>query len=311
MNLCIGVDVAKKTFDVHVWGQGQARSFTNDDFGHQAFLELCRNVKPHIVVMEATGGYENLLAAKLGAAGWAVAVINPRRIRDFARAIGQIAKTDRIDAKIIARFAATLEPPAQSMIDDNSCKLKALVARRHQLIALRTAEHNRLEHALDQAVRLSIEAVLTLLDQQLNQIDEHIDGQIADMPELKEKTQRLCSVPGIGATTAAMLVAEVPELGHLNRRQLAALLGVAPINRDSGQCRGKRMTGGGRQEVRCRLFMPTLVALRHNPTIAAYYQKLLSQGKAKMVAIVAAMRKLLVILNTMIKNKQSWIPKFA
>ncbi len=257
--------------------------------------------------MEATGGYERLLASTLQAKGFPVAVVNPRRIRDFAKAVGQMAKTDKLDAQIIAKFAATLEPMPQKISDSSSMKLKALVARRKQLVAMHTAENNRKEHAIDTEVKQSIEAILNVIKSQLSSVEKDIDNWIQQMPELKQKADYLQSIPGIGKTTAHMLVTELPELGLLNRRQIAALVGVAPMNRDSGIFRGKRMTGGGRRHVRAGLFMPTLAATQFNPVINKYYWMLVEgRGKCKMVALTAATRKLLCIMNTMIKNNQYW-----
>ena len=312
MRNCIGIDVAKKQFDMHLLKQKKDIQFANDAEGIIKSVQLCRESKPELIVMEATGGYERLLACNLQAEGFAVAVVNPRRIRDFAKAVGQIAKTDKLDARIIAQYADTLEPMPQERIDDNSRRLKALVARRKQLLEMRVAESNRKEHAIDKEVKRSIEAIVKAIESQINKIDSQIDDWIQKMPELKQRSKKLQSVPGIGPTTAHMLVTELPELGTLNRRQIASLVGVAPINRDSGIFRGKRMTGGGRRTVRSRLFMPTLVAVRHNPVLKRYYLRLVDQeGKCKMVAVVAAMRKLLCIMNTMLKKNQNWQPNYV
>lgn len=307
MRQCIGIDVSKKFFDMYVLTTNQSERFSNDDKGITQCLLRCRQQSPELIVMEATGGYESLLAGTLQAAGLAVAVINPRRIRDFAKASGQMAKTDALDAKIIARYGAILEPMPTDRIDDNARKLKALVARRHQLVQMHTAESNRTEHAIDKEIKSSLAAVARTIEKQIEKIDKQIKDHIDRQPELKQRAESLKTVPGIGETTANMLVTELPELGRYNRRQIAALVGVAPMNRDSGMFRGKRMTGGGRRHVRARLFMPTLVAIKYNPALKAYYQRLVEkQGKCKMVAITAAMRKLLCIMNTMIKNKQHW-----
>ena len=312
MRNCIGIDIAKKQFDMHLLEQNKDMPLPNDADGISKCVQLCREAKPELIVMEATGGYEGLLAGHLQAEGFAVAVVNPRRIRDFARAVGQIAKTDKLDARIIAQFADTLEPIPQERIDDNSRKLKALVARRKQLLGMRVAESNRMEHAIDKEVKRSIEAIVKVIESQISKIDRQIDDWIQKMPELKQRSEKLQSVPGIGPTTAHMLVTELPELGTLNRRQIASLVGVAPINRDSGIFRGKRMTGGGRRNVRSRLFMPTLVAVRHNPVLKRYYLRLVEkEGKCKMVAVVAAMRKLLCIMNTMLKKNQNWQQNFV
>jgi transposase len=308
MRNCIGIDVAKQVFDLHSLKTGQDRRMENSTEGIRQCVALCNTLKPDLIVMEATGGYELTLAATLQAEGFAVSVVNPRRIRDFARAAGQIAKTDKLDARIIAQFAATMEPMPTERINENTQKLKALVARRSQLVGLHTAESNRLEHADSKAIQRSIAAVLKVIEAQLKTIDQQIQEHIQNTPQLRQRSEILDSAPGIGPTTAHMLVTELPELGRLNRRQIAALVGVAPMARDSGTFRGKRMTGGGRKEIRSRLFMPTLAAVRHNPILRAYYTRLIRRGKCKMVALVAGMRKLICILNTMIKNNQLWNP---
>jgi len=308
MRNCIGIDVAKQYFDLHILETGQDRRMENSAGGIAKFVALCNKIKPELIVMEATGGYELILAATVQAEGFAVAVVNPRRIRDFARAAGQIAKTDKLDARIIAQFAATMEPMPTEQINESTQKLKALVARRNQLVGLHTAESNRLEHANGKEIRRSIAAVLKVIESQLKTIDRQITEHIDNTPRLRQRSEILDSVPGIGPTTANMLVTELPELGRLNRRQIAALVGVAPIARDSGTFRGKRTTGGGRKKIRSRLFMPTLVAVRHNPVLRAYYNKLLGRGKCNMVALVAVMRKLICIMNTMAKNNQKWNP---
>ena len=309
MRNCIGIDVAKQSFDLHSLKTGQDRRMNNSPHGIRQCVALCNAIQPELIVMEATGGYEGALAGPLQAEGLAVAVVNPRRIRDFARAAGQIAKTDKLDARIIAQFAATLEPMPTEHMDENTRKLKALVARRNQLVQLHTAESNRREHAHTRDIQRSLRAVLNVIEAQLKTMDRHIQEHVRNTPQLQQRAEAIDSVPGVGPVTAHMLVTELPELGQLNRRQIAALVGVAPIARDSGTFRGKRMTGGGRKEIRSRLFMPTLVAVRHNPILKAYYTRLLSLGKCKMVALVAVMRKLICILNAMMKNGQQWNPK--
>jgi transposase len=306
MRNCIGIDVAKQYFDLHCLKTGQDQQMENSTDGILQCVALCNEIRPELIVMEATGGYELVLASTLQTEGFAVAVVNPRRIRDFARAAGQIAKTDTLDARIIARFAATLEPMPTEQINENTQKLKAMVARRNQLVGLHTAESNRLEHANTKDIQRSIAAVLKVIEAQLKTIDRQIEEHIRNTPQLQQRAETIDSVPGIGPTTAHLLVAELPELGRLNRRQIAALVGIAPIARDSGTFRGKRMTGGGRKNIRSRLFMPTLVAVRHNSVLKAYYTRLVSQGKCKMVALIAAMRKLICILNAMLKNNQKW-----
>ena len=309
MRKFIGIDVAKRHFDLYDLETHQNRRWENTPDGIRQCIIFCTNAKPELIAMEATGGYEMTLAATLQAEGFAVAVVNPRRIRDFAKAVGQMAKTDKLDARIIAQFAATLKPMPIAQINECTQKMKALVTRRNQLVALYTMERNRVEQTSIEAIQCSIDRILKAIEAQLKSVDQQIKEQVQKIPELKQRVQTLESTPGIGSTTAHMLVTELPELGYLNRRQIAALVGVAPINRDSGMFRGRRMTGGGRKDVRSRLFMPTLVAVRHNPTLRAYYQRLLKDGKCKMVALIATMRKLLCILNTMLKNNQKWQQK--
>lgn len=283
----------------------------NDETGFKECLEFCKKAKPEIVVMEATGGYERRLAAYLMAKKIPVAVVNPRKIRDFAKAVGQTAKTDKLDARVIAKYGATLKPMPNERIDATSRVIRDLVARRRQLVEMRKAEKKRMGHAYHDKIKGSINAVHRTLDKEIEKIDKQIDDHISSQPEIKQKTEYLRSIPGIGKTTAYMLISEVPELGRLNRRRIASLVGVAPMNRDSGTFRGKRMTGGGRKTVRARLFMPIVKAVtQNNPVLKAYYERLVEKrGKRKMVAIIAAMRKMLCIMNSMLKNEQYWQPK--
>jgi transposase len=310
METYIGIDIAKRTFDLNCLPQQKIQQFENNKKGIRKAVKMITKLRPKLIVMEATGGYEALIAAELHAAKLPVAVVNPRRIRDFARANGQLAKTDKLDAMVIALFAARMQPPTQEQIDHNSRLMRAMVARRHQLIRMRTAENNRREHVLDRVIGQSLNRIIKTIEREIEQVEQSIREQLADMPELKAKAHILDSAPGIGETTASMLVTELPELGRLNRRQIAMLIGVAPINRDSGTFRGKRMTGAGRRDVRSRLFMPTLLAVRHNPVIRRFYKHLLAKGKTKMTAIIACMRKLITILNTMVAKNEAWNPKF-
>ncbi len=304
----VGIDIAKLSFDVHFDADKRDLSFEYTEEKIRLLVKQLLVLKPALIVMEATGGYEVPLASELHAAGLPVAVVNPNRIRNFARAAGQLAKTDKIDARIIAWYASAMKPPTQTTIDEMTARIKTLNARRRQLVAIRTSEMNRMEHALDTHIVRSIKAVIKTIDRQIEKVEKEINSHIDQTPHLKSKGKVIRSFPGVGDTTTAMLMAALPELGELNRHQIAALVGVAPINRDSGQFRGKRMTGGGRVEVRTQLYMPTLVAIRHNPVIRAYYQRLVDSGKSKMTAIVACMRKILVILNTMVKNDELWMP---
>jgi len=308
MKTYIGIDVAKAHLDVYDTTTTRHIRFDNSRLGIKKCLRYIVSLQPELIVLESTGGYELELAIALSDASLPVTVVNPRQVRDFGRATGRLAKTDRIDAMLLARYAATMNPPLRAIPDKHTRRMKALVVRRTQLITLRIAETNRREHLHDPEIAQSIDDVVLTIDREIQKIEQRLDELIDCLPELKQKKQTLMSVPGIGATTATMLLTEVPELGRLNRRQLAALIGVAPINRDSGSYRGKRMTGGGRRNVRTRLYMPTVVACRHNPVLKTYYQRLLNKGKTKMTALVAVMRKLLVIINTMIKKGEAWNP---
>ena len=305
----VGIDVAKASLDVCVLPHGEQFHCTTKPRCLQRLAARLGQLQPACVALEATGGYELPLVVELQAAGLPVVVLNPRRVRDFARATGRLAKTDRLDALVIAQYADQQHPPVRPVPDEAARRLKALVARQQQLQAAHVAEQNRLEHAYDRPVRRSIKTMLRTLERQLDELEELIRQTVAANPAWQQKAARIDAVPGLGEKTAAVLVATLPELGHLNRRQIAALVGVAPINRDSGQFRGKRMTGGGRGQVRTALYMPMLAAIRCNPVLRRYYRHLVDKGKLKMVALVACMRKLLVILNTMFKTDQDWNPK--
>ncbi len=307
----VGVDVSKKTLDVHLLPEGRGLHFTNNPPGRQALLQAVASGKPQCVAMEATGGYERALAVEFAAAGLPVAVLNPRWVRDFARATGRLAKTDKIDAQHIAEYAQKVQPEPRGVPDATGRRLQDLVARRRQLQAMHTAEANRLEHAADRDIRHSIRTVLKSLERQIGRLDQLLEQTIQSSPSRRRTVERIESLPGLGRQTAILLATRLPELGRMNRRQVAAMVGVAPLNRDSGQYRGKRMTGGGRPDVRAGLYMPILSAIQHNPVLRKFYRRLVEAGKAKMIAVVACMRKLLVILNTMIKNNQSWNPKMT
>lgn len=307
----VGIDISKRHFDLHLKPEAKEHLFENTPKGIAACCKLLAELTPQRIVMEATGGYETALAVTLQKAGLPVVVANPRQIRHFAKALGQIAKTDKIDAEIIARFAVQVRPPVREFLDDKARQIKALVARKSQLVAMHVAERNRLEHAVDKAIVRSIRQSLKSLERQIEQLERQIAAAIARDEKLQHQADILDSAPGIGPATAAMLVAHMPELGRLNRRQIAALAGLAPMNRDSGAFKGKRMTGGGRSHVRAALYMPILSAIRWNPVIRTFYQNLLHRGKTKMTALVAAMRKLLTILNLMIRKNEYWNPKNA
>jgi transposase len=266
-------------------------------------------LQPERIVLEATGGYERLAAGELSLAGLPVVVVNPRQVRDFAKAIGKLAKTDEIDAAVLARFGQAVRPELRPLPDEAQQKLREILTRRSQLIQMRTAESNRLSQLTDKAMRKSVDYHLAFLAKQLAQLDKDLDRSIHDSPIWQDKVDLLQTVPGIGPQTARTLVAELSELGEASRQQLAALVGVAPMNRDSGTLRGKRTIIGGRPSVRTALYMATLSATQCNQVIRAHYTKLLRAGKAKKVALVACMRKLLGILSAMLRNHQPWNPK--
>ena len=302
----VGIDVAKNTLDIHIRPAGRHIHCTTSIKDVQTLIGQLKDLDRPLIVLEATGGYGTSLAAELQAEGLDVALVNPRQVRNFARALGRLAKTDRIDAEVLALFAERMQPPPRSVGTENDLKIKALVARRRQLVAMSIAEQNRLKRAKDRTVVASIQAVLELISRQIAQTEEQLHEAVKQSPNWTHKAKLMKSVPGVGQATTFMLLANLPELGQINRRQIAALVGVAPMNRDSGLLRGRRTTIAGRSEVRKALYMATLVATRHNPHIRSYYCRLVEAGKKKMIALVAAMRKLLIILNTMIKNDQPW-----
>lgn len=301
----VGIDVAKSSVDIAVHATEQRWSFPNDDYGISKTVSLLRKLAPALVVMEASGGIEIPLTAALASAGLPLAVVNPRQVRDFAKATGKLAKTDTLDARVMAHFAATVRPVPRPLPNAQAEKFSSILARRRQVIEMLTAEKNRLGTA-SKAVRQGIEAHIKWLEQELSNIDDELRQSIQRSPVWREKDNLLRSVPGVGPVLSTTLLAELPELGTLNRRQIAALVGVAPLNRDSGTMRGKRTVWGGRAPVRAALYMATLVATRYNPVIRRFYQHLCTAGKAKKVAITACMRKLLVILNAMLKHRAPW-----
>jgi transposase len=265
-----------------------------------------QRVQPSVIVVEATGGYETPVGAELGAAGLRVAVVNPRQVRDFAKATGRLAKTDRLDAQTLAHFGHAVRPPPRPLRDEEAQALAALVERRRQVVAMRTAEEHRLGATRVTLVRTRIQAHLAWLDTELRDVDEDLRQRLQASPLWREQDDLLRSVPGIGLILSLTLLADLPELGRLSHAQIAALVGVAPLNRDSGTLRGRRAVWGGRAAVRAVLYMATLRATRCNPVIRTFYERLLAVGKAKKVALVACMRKLLIILNAMLKHQTPW-----
>jgi len=306
--LAVGIDVSKGKLDVDLAPTREPRQFVNASAGHVALVEWLSQVDIRIIVIEATGGYERSIVAELAAAGMPVVVINPRQARDFARAQGRLAKTDPIDAAVLADFGLAINPPQRPLPSAELLEIQEKLARRRQVVAMITSENNRLEHAAARTVRRSIEAVLKLLQKQLRQIEEDLDQTIRGSEVWQDKANLLESVPGVGPQTSRTLLFQLPELGECSRQEIAALVGVAPMNRDSGIFRGRRTIRGGRGEVRASLYMATLSASRHNDKIHAHYQHLLATGKSKKLALTACMRKLLTMLNAMVRDHKPWKP---
>jgi len=302
----VGIDVSKETLDMAVHASEQQWRFANTDRGITEALTCLERLSPALVVLEATGGFEYPLAAALAVVGVPMVVVNPRQVRDFARATGRLAKTDAIDARVLAHFAAAVHPPSRLLPDTQGQELKAILTRRRQLIEMLTAERNRLHSAHSRSVKTHIQAHISWLEEEMAHIDHDLGHSIRQSPVWQEKDELLKSVPGVGPVLSTTLLADLPELGLLNRREIAALVGVAPFNRDSGHLRGQRAVWGGRAVVRSALYMATLVATRYNPIIRDFYQHLLSAGKPKKLALTACMRKLLTILNAMLKHKTPW-----
>ncbi len=304
--VCVGIDVSKAYLDVASNDSQLEMRIDNDPAGHADLIEKLEGVAATRVVLEATGGFERPVVAAMLAAKLPVVVVNPRQVRDFARAVGQLAKTDAIDACMLARFGAAVKPQTRPLPDEKALVLQEKLGRRRQLVQMITAESNRFKQAFNHEVRQNIQAVLSMLKQQLNDLDDGLDQAIRDCPAWRAKDDLLKGVPGIGNQTSRCLIAGLPELGQCSRGQIASLVGVAPLNRDSGLMRGQRTTWGGRASIRRALYMATLVASRYNPVIQQHYQRLLATGKKKKVALVACMRKLLVILNAMLRDQKHW-----
>ena len=302
----VGIDVSKRTLDVCLLPQGESFVLTNDQEGVDQLLSHLEGVGPELVVLEATGRFERLAATSIASAGIAVAVVNPRQARDFAKAIGQLAKTDKIDAFVLARLARAVEPSPSVLPDAEARLLQTILARRRQLLSMLTAENNRLQMACEGALAKRIRAHMKWLEKEISRTDSDLEEAIEASASFKENESLLSSVPGVGPVLARTLLAELPELGKLTHKRLCALVGVAPFNRDSGQRRGKQEVWGGRASVRGALYMGALVATRHNPTIKGFYKRLVAAGKPKKVALVACMRKLLSILNALMRDRAVW-----
>jgi transposase len=307
----VGIDVAKASLDVHLRPHGEAFRLANDPDGIAALVERLQALDPAGIVLEATGGYEAAVAAALALAGLPPALVNPRQARDFAKATGRLAKTDALDAAALAHFAEAVRPVPRPLPDADARAFADLVARRRQLLEMRAAEQNRLGTAATAAVRRDLQAHVRWLSRRLDQAEQELAAAVQASPLWRAKEDLLRGVPGVGPTVARTLLAALPELGTLSRRQIAALAGLAPRNRDSGQFRGQRRIGGGRAEVRSVLYMASLSAARANPVLRPFYQRLRAAGKRAKVALVAVARKLLTMLNAMLRDGSCWQPKLA
>lgn len=303
--LYVGIDVSKKTLDLDSYPKSNRKQFPNDEQGHALLVAALLELQPKRIVVEATGGMEFSAVAAMATAMLPVVVINPRQARDFAKAIGILAKTDQVDARALARFAEAVKPELRPLKSSDVVELEAILTRRRQLVEMVTAEQNRRLRASGPIIK-DIEAHIVWLKQRIKSVDGDMISAIKGCPVWQAKADLLLSVPGIGQVTTATLLAELPELGTLNRREICALVGICPYNRDSGAYRGRRSIWGGRASVRAALYMATLVATRHNPVIKAYYQKLVNAGKFKKVALVACMRKLLVTMNVIVHDQVPW-----
>jgi len=304
----VGIDVSKDRLDVHLLPGDEAFAVARHGEGLEELVERLRTLPLGLIVLEATGGYETVVAAALAAANLPLAVVNPRQIRDFARATGRLAKTDRLDAQIIARFAEAIRPEPRSVPDAEARALGELIARRRQIVEMIGAESNRRRHLTHKRLLRGLERVLAVLQAQLSEIERDIDDAVRGSPAWREKDDLLKTVPAIGNTIARTLIAEIPELGTLDRRKIASLAGLAPINRDSGTLRGRRTIAGGRGPVRTALYMAVMVSIRHKLPLSHTYQRLRTAGKAPKVAIVACMRKLLTQLNAILRDRKPWQP---
>jgi transposase len=306
--LFVGIDVSQDQLEVHVRPTAESWSVGADEAGIAALVDRLRSLGTTLIVLEATGGYETMLAIALAEAGLPLAIVNPRQIRDFARATGQLAKNDALDARIIAAFGEAVRPPVRPVPDEQARMLSELVARRRQLVEMLGAEMNRRRMTRQTQLRKQLDRHIAWLQEAVARLDQDLQRLIRATPAWRETEDLLRSVPGVGNVTACTLIAELPELGLLDRRAIAALVGLAPFARDSGTGRGRRMIIGGRAAVRRTLYMATLTAIRRNPVITAFYGRLRSTGHPAKVALTAAMRKLLVVLNAILRDRRPWQP---
>jgi transposase len=307
-DVVVGIDVSKAQLDTAFGAEAEVLGLVNDAAGMTQLLERLKALRPTLVVMEASGGYETAAATAIAAAGWRLAVVNPRQVRDFARATGRLAKSDQIDARILAAFGKAIAPHVTSLPDQDARALQALLLRRQQLVAMRAQEQQRLEHA-QSAMRKNIKKHIDWLDQEIDKLDVDLTAGLRKSPAWRAKDELLRSLKGIGRITSGTLLVALPELGRLDRRAIAALVGIAPFNRDSGTMRGRRSLYGGRARIRTLLYMAATTAIRCNPVIREFYERLKSRGKPHKVALVACMRKMLTILNAMVRESTPWTPE--
>ncbi|MDF3062717.1 MAG: transposase family protein [Microvirga sp.] len=304
----VGIEVSKDRLDVHVFPQGIAFAVARDGKGLAELIERLAPLTPDLVAVEATGGFETVVAAALAGARLPLVVVNPAQVRHYAQAVGKRAKTDPIDAAMIARFAHDTKPELRPLPDEATQLLADLVARRRQIIEMIVAERNRERRATVRRIKKSIARLIAALEKELVEIDAEIDAGVRGSPAWRDKEDLLASVPGVGPVVARTLIAELPELGTLDSKKIASLAGLAPYTRQSGQWKGKSMIGGGRKSVRCALFLAALVAARHNPVLKAFRERLAKAGKPKMVALIAVARKLITILNAILRDQKPWQP---
>jgi len=305
-SIIVGIDVSKDRLDIAMRPSGAAFVVARNARGLEELIARLREVSPHIVALEATGGFETVVAAALAGAKLPVVIVNPAQVRAFAKALGKRAKTDPIDAAVIAHFAEATKPQVRPLPDEATRLLADLVARRRQIIEMIGAEHQREQRMTIPRVKKSISRLLKALEKELASLDDDIDNAVRGSPAWREKENLLASVPGVGPVIARTLISELPELGTLGRKEIAALAGLAPFTRQSGKWRGKSFIGGGRTAVRCALFMGAMVAKQHNPILKAFFERLVAAGKPKMVAIIAVARKLLTMLNAIIRDNRPW-----
>ena len=307
----VGIDVSKDHLDVHVRPAGTARRFPNTDAGHRRVLKFLTPLAPTLVVLEATGAYSRAAVAALAADRIPVAVVNPARAREFANAVGRLAKTDAVDAAVLAEYADRIRPTPRPLPDADTVRLQALVARRRQVVEMRAMEGNRADPTADRAVKRSLSALERALDKEIERLDRDIAAAVEASPAWREKDELLRSIPGIGPVVSRTLRAELPELGTLTREQVAALVGVAPVNRDSGRHQGRRSVRGGRSSVRAVLYMGAMSARTHNPALKAFADRLEKAGKAGKAIVTAVARKLVVIANAILQKRTPWQPQVA